>query len=189
MKKIFIISGKARNGKDSTYEIMKKHLEYYNEKCLRVAYGDCVKFIAKQYFGWGGTKNEKGRQLLQYIGTDLVRQKLNKPNYWVDRVIDTIRIVGDEYNYIFITDARFPNEIELVKQAFPTMVETIRVSRKNFISPLTKKQQMHISEIALDDYTFDHYIESENGLNNLETKILDTFKFIKPMKNYEIGDL
>ncbi|NFH40879.1 hypothetical protein [Clostridium sporogenes] len=189
MEKIFIISGKARNGKDSTYEIMKKHLEFYNEKCLRIAYGDYVKFIAKQYFGWNGQKDEKGRHLLQYVGTDLVRIKLNKPDYWVKRVIDTIKIVGDECKYIFIPDARFPNEIELIKQAFPNIIETIRVSRKNFISPLTKAQQQHISETALDNYKFDYYIESKNGLNNLDTKILDTFKFIKPMKNYEIEDV
>ncbi|GAA0083017.1 nucleoside/nucleotide kinase family protein [Clostridium sp. CTA-6] len=188
MKKIFIISGKARNGKDSTYEIMKKHLEFYNEKCLRIAYGDYVKFIAKQYLGWNGIKDEKGRETLQELGTERVRKGLNKPDYWVDRVIDTIKIVGNEYKYIFITDARFPNEIELIKQAFPNMVQTIRVSRKDFISPLTEEQQKHISETALDDYKFDYYIESENGLNNLETKILDTFKFIKPMKNHEIGD-
>lgn len=189
MEKIFIISGKARNGKDSTYEIMKKHLEFYNEKCLRVAYGDYVKFIARQYLNWNGKKDEKGRQILQELGTERVRKELNKPDYWVDRVIDVIKIVGNEYKYIFITDARFPNEIELIKQAFPNMVETIRVSRKDFISPLTEEQQKHISETALDDYKFDYCIESENGLNNLETKILNTFNFIKPIRNYEIGDM
>ncbi|EPY2277886.1 hypothetical protein ACXAT3_002637 [Clostridium sporogenes] len=188
MKKIFILSGKARAGKNSTSEIMKKHLEYYGDKCLEIAYGDYLKFIAKQYLNWNGKKDRKGRQLLQYLGTEKVRKGLNMPNYWVERVIDTIKIVGDEYKYIFITDARFPNEIELIKQAFPNIVETIRVSRKDFINPLTEEQQKHISEIALDDYKFDYSIESENGLDNLKIKILEIFKFIKPMKNYEIGD-
>ncbi|MBD5589230.1 deoxynucleotide monophosphate kinase family protein [Clostridium botulinum] len=189
MKKIFILSGKARAGKNSTSEIMKKHLEYYGDKCLEIAYGDYLKFVTKQYLNWNGKKDRKGRQLLQYLGTEKVRKGLNMPNYWVERVIDTIKIVGDEYKYIFITDARFPNEIKLIKQAFPNIVETIRVSRKDFISPLTEEQQKHISETALDDYKFDHYIKSENGLDSLEKEILNTFKFIKPMKNYEIEDV
>ena len=70
--RIIAISGHAQNGKDTTANIIKKHLEERGDKVLIVHYADLLKFICTKYFDWDGQKDEKGRHLLQYIGTDII---------------------------------------------------------------------------------------------------------------------
>ena len=45
--------------------------------------------------------------------------------------------------------------------------------RPGFQSPLSKEQQKHLSEVALDDVTPDHIIENDAGLYELRMKIVD----------------
>ena len=46
------------------------------------------------------------------------------------------------------------------------------------------EQQNHISEIDLDDFSFDYYICAENGLDNLRKEVVE---FIEHLE--EIGDI
>lgn len=167
MKKIIIFSGKAQHGKDTSAEIMMDKLTSEGYKCIRCAFGDYVKFACKQYYKWNGEKDEFGRWLLQNVGTDKVRNKL--PDFWVKRIYEDIEhIIKDDFDYIFITDARFPNEIDLLKEKYKELCTAIRVIRSNFESPLTEEQQEHESETSLDDYKkFDYKIMSESGIENL----------------------
>ena len=72
--RVILISGSARFGKDSAAFIMKELLEKQKKKVLIIHYADNLKLFAKNYFGWSGQKDQKGRELLQWLGTDVVRK-------------------------------------------------------------------------------------------------------------------
>lgn len=166
--KVITISGKAEAGKDSTAKMLKNIYEkQYGRKVLIVHYADYLKYICTQYFGWDGKKNLKGRALLQYVGTDLIRKK--NPDFWATTVANLLDVVGSQYDYILIPDTRFPNEVELMKNKFNTL--SINIVRLDFENSLTPEQRLHPSETALDGYRFDYVVRSESGLDNLEREI------------------
>jgi hypothetical protein len=173
MKQIFLISGKAQNGKDSTADIMMEQLK---GKSIKLAFAEYLKLISSKYFNWDGNKDEKGRSTLQFVGTGLIRDKLGWQNFHVDRVCQDIKIAEDQYDYFFVSDTRRKNEIYITQGMFPDFVTTIRVERLNYKSPLTKEQLLHISETDLDDFDFDYHIETESGLDNLREEVIELVK-------------
>ena len=164
--KIITISAKARNGKDFCANLIKQKLESRGNKVLITHYADLLKYICKTFFNWDGRKNTEGRTLLQYVGTDIIRQK--NPDYWVNFLIGIFNLFPDEWDYVLIPDTRFPNEINLLKEYYD--VTTVRVIRPNYDNGLTEEQQNHESEIALDNYDFDFYI-TNNGDYSIHNEI------------------
>lgn len=167
-----MISGKAQNGKDSTADIL---MNYLKGKSIKLSLADYLKYICKKYYGWNGEKDEKGRSLLQFVGTDLIRDKLGWQNFHVDRICQDIKIAENEYDYFLIPDTRRKNEIYITQGMFPDKVITIRVERIGFESPLTLEQQNHISETDLDNFKFDYYIKSKSGLDKLENEVSEFY--------------
>ena len=171
MKRIFLITGKAQHGKDTTAGFIKETLEKDGKRVLIVHYADLLKFIAKSYLGWDGNKDEKGRKLLQYVGTDVIRKQ--EPDLWVDFVAKMIKFFKNDYDYVIVPDTRFPNEVTKMKLYFDN-VTLIRVIRPNFKSPLTPEQQAHPSETALDDYPAKIVVENSGTLEDLENDIVSS---------------
>jgi hypothetical protein len=165
--KVITISGYAKAGKDLSATILKEKLEFAGKKVLIVHYADYLKFIAQQYFGWDGKKDEKGRSLLQWLGTDKVRKTM--PDFWVDIVVQLIRVFSNDFDYFIVPDTRFDNEVTSMKENFDTL--SVHVTRLNFDNGLTQVQKNHPSEIALDGWKFDWYITSETGKDNLSYEI------------------
>ena len=175
--KVILVSAKAQHGKDTVANIMKDQLEGMNKKVLICHYADLLKFICSKFFNWDGNKDLKGRQLLQYVGTDTIRNKCKRPNYWVDFIVDILNMFSDEWDYVIIPDARFNNEINVIKDSgFSTSV--VRVNRTNFEGILTDSQKKHQSECELDDYAFDYIIENNRSLKELENKVLKCLRCI-----------
>jgi hypothetical protein len=168
MKQIFLVAGKAQHGKDSTGQILKEKLK---GKTLILHNADYLKYIAKEYLNWNGIKDDKSRTLLQQLGTEKVRNGLNRPLFWVEKSCDIIDILLNDFDYFIICDCRFKNEIHFPKARFPNYVTSIRVERLNFDNGLTEEQKNHLSETDLDNFIFDYYIKSESGLNNLEKEV------------------
>lgn len=168
--KVICISGKARHGKDTLASMMKNELEKINKRVLITHYADLLKYICKNFFNWDGEKDEKGRHLLQYIGTDVVRNK--DENYWVKFVSDMLSISEDRWDYVLIPDTRFPNEINYLKER-GCDVFTIRIIRDGFENNLGEINQTHESETALDNYKFDKTIKN-NSITDLKEEVLRT---------------
>lgn len=167
--KILAVSGKAQHGKDTAAKIIRDELVSRGHKVLVTHYGDLVKYICKTIFDWDGQKDEKGRHLLQYVGTDIIRKE--KPNYWVDFVVDIIKFFGESWDYVLIPDTRFPNEIDVLRENF-TNVQHIRVVRPNFVSTLTEEQLKHPSETALDNVVSDFILWNDGT----EDDLIETIK-------------
>ena len=152
---IISLSGYAQHGKSTSCQILSEILTAKHKKCLRISYGDYVKEIATKYYGWDGNKDEKGRALLQWLGTDKIRA-IN-PTFWVDTVIRLVDVIGDDYDYVLIDDARFPDEVEAWGG---DGIKTVHVCRPNFESNLTEEQKNHASETAMDGFRFDFGIQA-----------------------------
>lgn len=168
---VILLSAKSGHGKDFIANIMKEKLEQMGNKVLITHYADLLKYILKTFFDWDGQKDEHGRHLLQYVGTDVIRRQ--NPNYWVDFVKDIIIMFSNNWDYILIPDARFPNEItRMFCSNFRTI--SIRIRRINYTSKLTEEQQQHESETALDNYPFDYYMTNDGTLDGV-TKEVDNF--------------
>ena len=170
---VIVISGKAQHGKDTTAGFLKDALEADGYSVLIAHYGDLVKYVCKMYLGWNGEKDEKGRQLLQELGTDIIRMKLNKPNFHVGRICEDIEICQDYVDYVLIDDTRFPNEIFYPKAMFDNKVVTVHIVRTgDFHSALNDKQMHHPSETALDDFDGYDYIIEAKDLDELYSAVL-----------------
>lgn len=128
-------------------------------------YGDLVKYICQTYFNWNGEKDEYGRSLLQHVGTDVVRHM--EPDYWVEFIVRILRFFPDEWDYVVIPDARFPNEIRVLEEN-GLQVTHLRVRRDSIPNNLTEEQRNHPSETSLDHTTPDAWIDNEGSLRHLE---------------------
>lgn len=172
MKRIFLISGKAQNGKDLTGQLIKKNL---GDRAVILHFADYLKYICKSYLNWDGTKSDEGRTILQKVGTEMVREQMGYPTFWADRVIELINILSFKYDYFIIPDCRFINEIEKLQDEFGEMVSTVRVTRPNFDNGLSQEQLNHSSETSLDNYHFDYYLLNDKDEAELEEKVVWAF--------------
>ena len=168
MTKFICISGKAGSGKDTAAEYLQQEIEMDGYNVLIYHYADILKFVLQRLFGWDGVKDEYGRSLLQYVGTEKVRKK--DKNYWVAFLCDLISLFPDEWDYVLIPDTRFPNEITYPSEYQNISVQHIRLERPNYNSDLTESQQNHESETALDNYPYDLLINAVD-LPELRVKI------------------
>ena len=167
--KIYVISGKARHGKDTTAIAIKK--AYKNKKVINLAYGSYIKEYAKNISNWDGSEETKPRELLQNLGTDVIRDKIDK-DFFVKRLCDDIRVYSFYFDVITISDARFPNEIEFPKKIFKDVI-SIKVERPNFESNLTDKQLKHPSEVSLDNFDgYDFILINDGTISDLDKKVL-----------------
>ena len=168
--RIFLISGKARHGKDTVSDYLINYYEKKNQKCLRLSFGSYIKMYAKQISNWDGSEKTKPRELLQTLGTDLIRNQIDE-NFFVKRICDDIKVYSYFFDVLVLSDVRMINEIEIPEKEFQNVIK-IKVVRPNLKSELTNKQQNHITEKALDNYdNYDYVIINDGSLDDLKEKI------------------
>ena len=165
--RIIVISGKAQSGKDTSASMLKEAFEKRGDRTLITHFADLLKYVCKTYLGWDGQKDERGRKLLQEVGTEVFRK--NDPDIWVKFVISILNNLGDNWDWVIIPDARFPNEVELLRDSgFDTTHFHIIRNNKE---ALPESQQKHISETAMDNYKSDVTILNYGTLDDLRSAI------------------
>ena len=182
--KIIMISAKSQHGKDTVANIIRELLENRGKKVLTIHFADLVKHYATDYYGWNGNKDTDGRDLLQTIGTGILRARW--PKYWAEIIGKFLDAIGDledtryGFNYILIPDWRFTNEFDTISNyasLFNNIVTTIRVERFNedgtrYINPnMNEEQLLHVSECQLDNFPTDWVIENRNSIEDLKDSI------------------
>ena len=170
---VICISAKARHGKDTAAELMKEYLESIGKRVLITHYADLVKYVCTNFFGWDGNKDEKGRTLLQYIGTDVVCAQ--NPSYWVDFIVSILEMFEGEWDFVLIPDCRYPIEAEKVSNKFHTKI--LRIFRPDFDNGLTDKQKRHPSETCMDTFPFDATIINDSSTAVLRDKLICWLKY------------
>lgn len=164
--KVVIVSGHSYNGKDQFSSYCAEHINTTLQKnaCCVVHFADILKIFAHQCCDWNGLKDEYGRSMLQNIG-DIGRNI--QDNFYAISTVAEMKILEQyrNFEYFFIADNRFENEIDTIKQYFPDAI-TLKVERYNedgshYFNPnMTPEQLSHISEIDLDGYYTDWVIEN-----------------------------
>lgn len=110
--------------------------------------------IVKEKCGEKSFKNT--RELMQYIGTDLIREY--NPDWHVNRTKEVI-LLNKEQNYV-IDDVRFPNERKMIEELGGTCWFIIRPKLDNVSN--------HLSETALKWQEFENVIVNDKSLNYLK---------------------
>lgn len=173
--KIYLISGKAGNGKDTIASFLKEFYEKDGKKVIYSRAGKYIKYYAMEMTDWDGSEESKPRKLLQELGTDIIRNKLQKSEMFIERQLDDIEIYSYFYDVIIVPDIRFPREIDSVKEKFDNVV-VINVKRINFDSSLSDVHQKHISETAMDNYSNYDYVIINDSLEKLKNDIYKLYK-------------
>lgn len=168
---VYIIGGHARNGKDTTANYIKEYYENIGKKVINLQFSRYIKDYAKCITNWDGKEETKPRELLQYLGTELIRNKIDN-FFFINRVIEDIKVYSYFFDIVTISDARLVEEFERIKSSFEN-VYSIKVIRLNYESEMTAKQQRHSTEKALDNYNNFDYVISASTLEELKRKVLE----------------
>jgi len=140
----------------------------------------CINMLGLTYdqcYGTDDNKNEmtkivwndkklSARDVMQVVGTDIFR-KLDT-NVWVRSTIN--KIIRDKPDLAVITDCRFPNEVDSIKQSGG---KVIRLTRNPF-------QSDHLSETVLDKDNYD-WSNFDYVVENSDITLLDQFTQIKKL--------
>ena len=177
MKKmrIFLIAGKAGSGKGEVAKIIKEYYIYKLEKCVITEYSKPLKKFAQELTDWDGNPNTKPRKYLQDLG-DQIRKIDGK--YFINKMLDDLKIYETLVDNVVISDVRMPDEIEDIKLNYDN-VYSICVENQFSESKLTLEEQSHITETALEDYAEFDYILANDTYENLKDKV---FKFLEGIK-------
>ena len=144
------------------------------------------------------TRELTPRMLLQQIGTDVCRNI--HPNMWVNATMRDYQITAEpeiivstgdvdercgkfpSYPNWIITDVRFPNEYDAIKQRGGIIIRVNRFSktqkvrvkarRGGYINPDGPTDQ-HPSETSLDNHEFDYVIDNNGTIDDLIVKVKD----------------
>ena len=186
---IVCLSGRARVGKDTLGKILQ---DKFKENYFIMAYADALKRKCRDDFSlsraqlYGDLKEVEDeryprsdgscwtpREILQHIGTEAYRAVDDA--FWVQQVFKYID--RNELENVIITDGRFPDEIEAVKERGGIH---IRIQRNH---DLEVHGTSHASETSLENVDNADYIISNDGsIAELEA-MADTL--IKEIENGE----
>ncbi len=168
--KTFIICGKARHGKDTVAEIIRNYYENHDKKTLNLQYSSYIKEYAKKISNWDGSEETKPRELLQQLGTDVIRKRIDSL-FFVKRICSDIQVYSYFFDVITISDARAKVEVDIPKEQFDKII-AIHVERPNFDNGLTEEQKRHFTEVDLDDYDkYDYKLVNDGTLEDLKEKV------------------
>lgn len=189
--KVILISGKAQHGKDTCGKFLDIELRAKGFSTIIMHFGDAVKYVCEKYYDWNGVKDERGRSILQTVGTEIVRRK--DEHFWTDFVGRLARTF--DCDYIIIPDWRFEEEHERLLQWFKFEdIITIRVERFEkweeegeqipFVNEaMTLSQLHHRSEIELDNYPCQYHIVNTT-FENFEESIDYIIEEIEPTPTF-----
>ncbi len=173
--KIFIVSGKANSGKDTTCELINNYVKLKGLNSVNLQFSSYIKMYAKTISGWDGKEDTKPRSLLQELGTEIIRKNIDE-KFFIKRIIGDIKVYSYYCDVITISDARLPLEIDSINSEFENVYK-LNIQRPNFENNLNCNERRHITEVALDDYNDYDYVVVNDGtiedLNNKVIKIID----------------
>ncbi|MDR3610817.1 MAG: hypothetical protein P4L27_09660 [Ignavibacteriaceae bacterium] len=152
--KIIAFTGLAQSGKTTAANYI------HGAKIL--SFADPVKQIALSCFNWDGVKDEKGRRLLQVIGTECGRAY--DYDIWVKKMRELINKIAPLYDIIAIDDCRFDNESKLVRELGGIVIEIIRPG----CTP-----DGHASEQGISQDLIDNHIFNNGTLDQLKESVLN----------------
>ena len=155
-KKIFIVNGMARCGKDTFAMLLDEIVPVYKYSSI-----DKVKMIARLR-GWTEDKSEKGRKFLsdlKLLTTDYSHMPFTSIK---DKVIRFL--YNDDEHFVMLIDIREPNEIERAKETFNAETILIKNDRVPFIAS-------NMADANVFNYDYDYVIENNGTIDEFKEQI------------------
>ena len=176
---IFGFTGRKRSGKNTAAEMLAEILG--TDASALIAYADPLKaatvgldpwiplgdggwsrlsdVIATH--GWEAAKDAypEVRRTLQRFGTEAVRENIGQDT-WIRLMDDRIDDLTSDSLHVLVTDIRFPNEAELIKEWGGTLIRIERDTQQDGESD-------HVSEAGLDKIPYDYTIDNNGTLDDL----------------------
>ena len=175
---IILLCGKARSGKSTIANRMKEELEGDGSKVVISPYTKYLKMIIENVTDEKIDDDNKPRDLLQKISSDLIKGELGYKDFFINRQIEDLNIYSYFADYIIIPDVRFPREILEVKNNFERVISVL-VTRDGDYSDLTLEQRKDITEVALDNYDeYDIRIDNSD-IEKLDSNVIKVIDLVK----------
>lgn len=177
-QEVILISGYKRSGKDTTAKMLKEIIEESTSQKVEImSLAEPLKFIAKTIFGISDEEldkfknNKEGiyhlsgfreykfltdfRQVLTNVGSDALKPIFGD-DVWVKVIKE--KMLKSDADVIIIPDFRF-----FVENAFKNSI-TIRIVNVDIVN-----DSSHPSEIELDNFVFDYYLDNTKHRLNKDT--------------------
>lgn len=177
------LGSKARQGKDFVAKYMKEAVpdielfsfavelkKYCRDHHDELEYKWQMANLTKQKPGWKDDAIYGCTPILQWFGTEVMRKQ--DPDHWVKIIAQ--RLETEQPKIAIVTDVRFENEAQFIKENEGFLVEVIRVKADGTRFLDAGRDPHHLSEVALDDYLgWDFTIRVKDGdLEALQAKAL-----------------
>jgi hypothetical protein len=201
--KIYAICGFVGSGKDTLANLIKEYYEIYQMNVVKLSFAKVLKDIVALVFNWdrslleGDTKESRiwrekvdewwskrlnihnltPRYILQNWGTEVLRNNFH-PDIWIACLENQLRFSGADI--ILITDCRFENEIETLRNFNTKFIWIQRGDNprwvKDYIQEDVIPKNIHPSEYSWLKNEFDFIIENDKDINHLKNKIFNLLK-------------
>ena len=188
--KIFVIGGKAKCGKNTFGEYLREELKNYGYKPCVMHITEPLYGYARNYFCWNGNDSSKPREFLQKMGIEIIRDKMGKKHFLLNRLYEDIEILSNFFDTFIITDARLVEEFIQIKDKYKDSV-TIKLLRTNYDDQLKEEEKNHITETEINSYNEFDYIIENRGLAELRKEAEKLVKDIEDNSkaNNEEGEI
>jgi len=142
------LNGQFRHGKSYVAKYILEMAEEEGLLAAVVSFATPLKELCKREFGWDGKKDEKGRRLLQVVGTDAGRGY--DENIWVRKWVEHVKSLYN-MDVILSDDMRFQNEVDAIEELGGTTCRVIRIEEdgRGYREPGMDKMYEHASEQPL----------------------------------------
>jgi len=172
--KIIGLAAKAGGGKDTAGELIRESLEKKGYTTTQLSFANPLKDICTQLFGWDRDRLQSDakykesslldngspdpacqmldmsrRVVMQRLGTEAMRRGLHSEIWIIALKLSIMRGDYDIYDYGLLTDCRFINELQFVRDLDGTL---IRIDRAGEQSTLTEHTE-HASELEWQEWT------------------------------------
>jgi len=169
---VILVSGKMKVGKTTFSKMLFRELERKNFTVTRDSFSRTLKDCAKEYFLWDGKKDERGRKLLQLIGTEVGRWYDN--DLWVKHLVNKLNTERMFYpSFVIVDDWRFENEYQYLNDL------NFEVFCVRIMSETLGEDNDHKSEHSIpENFKFDYIIDNSKDFDHLEDQAKEFVKLI-----------
>ena len=200
--KVIGLAAKAGGGKDTAGDLIRKSLESKGYTTTQISFANPLKDICTMLFGWDRDRlhtdaefkessllddgspdpacemlGMSRRVVMQRLGTEAMREGLHTDIWVIAMKLAIMRGDYDEYDYGLLTDCRFINELQFVRDLDGTL---IRIDRAGEQSTLTEHTE-HASELEWQQWTdwdavivnrIDPRLDTESNLERFQENLV-----------------
>jgi dephospho-CoA kinase len=155
-------AGKMQVGKTTAADHLVRHHGF-----AKHALADPIKEVARSDFDWDGSKDERGRRLLQEIGT--VGRAYDR-DLWLRRLAR--RLAEEAPARVVVDDVRLEREVAFLEELGFTITRIVRGADR--ITTLNSADRArHETETELDAIAFDESIDNDGSFEELYAAVDD----------------